>query len=64
MKLKITAIITAAVLLIFTSLTAHAAVYTVEKPTNGNTIYMEHSMNRPTINDGIYRTNMFIWDIP
>ncbi|WP_407723957.1 hypothetical protein [Ruminococcus sp. JL13D9] len=40
MKLKITAIITAAVLLIFTSLTAHAAVYTVEKPTNGNTIYI------------------------
>ena len=40
MKLKITAIITAAVLLIFTSLSAHAAVYTVEKPTNGNTIYI------------------------
>lgn len=40
MKRKLTAIITATVLLIFGTLTANAAVYTVEKPTNGDTIYI------------------------
>ena len=40
MKYKLTAIITAAVLLIFATFAADAAVYTVDKPTNGNTIYV------------------------
>lgn len=40
MKHKLTAIITAAVLLIFATFAADAAVYTVDKPTNGNTIYI------------------------
>lgn len=40
MKYKLTAIISAAVLLIFATFAADAAVYTVDKPTNGNTIYV------------------------
>lgn len=40
MKQKITAIITAAVLLISGTFAAGAAVYTVEEPTNGNTVYI------------------------
>lgn len=40
MKLKITAIITAAVLLLFGTFAADAAVYTVDEPTNGSTIYI------------------------
>ena len=40
MKLKLTAIITAAVLLLSGTFAANAAVYTVDKPTNGNTIYI------------------------
>ena len=40
MKLKLTAIFAAAVLLIFGTVAAHAAVYTVEKPTNGDTVYI------------------------
>jgi len=40
MKRKLTAIITAAVLLIISAFTANAAVYTVEKPTNGDTVYI------------------------
>lgn len=40
MKLKFTAIITAAALLLLGIFTAGAAVYTVEKPTNGNTVYI------------------------
>lgn len=40
MKLKLTAIITAAALLLSGSLSAAAAVHTVEEPTNGNTVYI------------------------
>lgn len=40
MKLKLTAIITAAVLLLAGTFAADAAVYTVEKPTNGDTVYI------------------------
>ena len=40
MKRKLTAIITAAALLIISAFTANAAVYTVDKPTNGDTIYI------------------------
>lgn len=40
MKRKLTAIITVAVMLLFGTLTADAAVYTVDAPTNGNTIYI------------------------
>lgn len=40
MKLKLTAILTAAVLLLLGTLTAGAAVYTVDEPTNGNTVYI------------------------
>lgn len=40
MKLKLTAIITAAVLLILGTIAANAAVYTVDEPTNGDTIYI------------------------
>ncbi len=40
MKQRITAIITAAVLLISGTFAAGAAVYTVEEPTNGNTVYI------------------------
>lgn len=40
MKLKLTAILTAAVLLICGTAAVRAAVYTVEKPTNGDTVYI------------------------
>ena len=40
MKIKLTAIITAALLLIISAFIANAAVSTVEKPTNGDTIYI------------------------
>ncbi len=40
MKLKLTAIFAAAVLLIFGTVAAHAAVYTVDEPTNGDTVYI------------------------
>jgi GGDEF domain-containing protein len=40
MKLKLTAIITAAVLLMSGAFAANAAVYTVKEPANGNTVYI------------------------
>ncbi len=40
MKIKLTAVITAAVLLISAAFSASAAVYTVKEPTNKNTIYI------------------------
>lgn len=40
MKLKLTAFITAVALMLFGTLTADAAVYTVDEPTNGNTVYI------------------------
>ena len=40
MKKKLTAIIAAAVLLLSGTAAADAAVYTVEEPTNGNTVYI------------------------